>query len=379
MSKILFIQVALPWFRVPLFMTLAKDFEIDYYLLNKSEVEGIYEIDSSEHDDYERLNVISGSFSYLSLVKQLRNGKYDIVVLPAMDNFRIIGFNIVIVILSFFFNFKKVYFSLEWFSEKYNELTPLVKKVYRKIKEAVVGLVLQKINHIIAIGSRPFQHLLNLGVNKSVLYMSPNVSEITEDGGIDVQQLKESLSIPNNAKVILYLGRIIERKGLSILIEAFLNTVVNNAFLVVAGGGDLRYIEKCKALASSSENIKFAGKVMPINRCSFFEMADIFVLPSIPIDNNMEPWGLTVNEAFQMNTPVITSDCVGAAFDMIEQGVTGYVYSAYNISQLREYIDILLANEEHAVQVAQNARACFENQFSYKQMHMVFARVFNNC
>ncbi|MFM8316311.1 MAG: glycosyltransferase, partial [Deltaproteobacteria bacterium] len=56
---------------------------------------------------------------------------------------------------------------------------------------------------------------------------------------------------------------------------------------------------------------------------NYYYAADVLVVPSVK-----EPWGLVVNEAMASGTPVIASDCVGASYDLIEVGKTGYVFKS---------------------------------------------------
>ena len=53
------------------------------------------------------------------------------------------------------------------------------------------------------------------------------------------------------------------------------------------------------------------------------------VLPSVD-----EPWGLVINEAVYSQIPVVASSDVGAAFDLIEEGVNGFIFKKENVSDL---------------------------------------------
>jgi glycosyltransferase involved in cell wall biosynthesis len=70
---------------------------------------------------------------------------------------------------------------------------------------------------------------------------------------------------------------------------------------------------------------------------------DALILPS----GEHETWGLVVNEAMTGGIPAVVSDRVGCASDLIKNDVTGYVFSAGNISDLARCIDRLSARLEN--------------------------------
>ena len=72
---------------------------------------------------------------------------------------------------------------------------------------------------------------------------------------------------------------------------------------------------------------------MPI----IYRMAEVFVLPS-----NSETWGLSVNEAMACGKPVIVSDNCGAAADMINEGINGFVFEAGNVESILDKMNLLL-------------------------------------
>src|SRR5208282_179819 len=72
---------------------------------------------------------------------------------------------------------------------------------------------------------------------------------------------------------------------------------------------------------------------------AFYDLCDVFVLPS-----HFEPWGLVVNEVMNAARPVIVSDRVGAAPDLVSDGVNGFIYPNGDVpalaSKLRAVLDL---------------------------------------
>jgi glycosyltransferase involved in cell wall biosynthesis len=73
-----------------------------------------------------------------------------------------------------------------------------------------------------------------------------------------------------------------------------------------------------------------------------YHAADALVLPS-----DLEPWAVVVQEAMAAGLAVISSDVVGAAFELVQDGVSGRIFPAGNTTELvRAILDV---TESHAI------------------------------
>ena len=69
----------------------------------------------------------------------------------------------------------------------------------------------------------------------------------------------------------------------------------------------------------------------------------MFVLPS-----EAEPWGLVLNEVMNAAKPIIASDAVGAAPDLVIEGDNGFVYPVGDIGALTRALERVMISPEHA-------------------------------
>jgi glycosyltransferase involved in cell wall biosynthesis len=83
--------------------------------------------------------------------------------------------------------------------------------------------------------------------------------------------------------------------------------------------------------------IRYEGFQAPGSLPRFFAQADIFVLPS-----RHDGWGVVVNQAMAAGLPIIASDAVGAASDLIEEGKSGFVVPAGDVERLQEAMGRIL-------------------------------------
>jgi glycosyltransferase involved in cell wall biosynthesis len=170
-----------------------------------------------------------------------------------------------------------------------------------------------------------------------------------------------------NRRVILYLGRLEQEKGLDYLIRAFAVLQRDDAVLIIAGDGSLR--EDLKALAKQNgveQSTRFVGYVSPKDALDYYAIADVYALPSVTMPSGKEPWGLVVNEAMNQGVPVVATDAVGAAAGgLIQSGVNGFVVPERNSEALARAIGRILDDDDLREQMSQNAHrviAAWDNE-----------------
>jgi glycosyltransferase involved in cell wall biosynthesis len=129
----------------------------------------------------------------------------------------------------------------------------------------------------------------------------------------------------------LFCGQMIARKGVDILLQAFDRLVLagHDAVLRLVGReGELpdmlRHVD-----AKTRSRIQYLGFQAPERLPEFFSGNDVFVLPS-----RHDGWGVVVNQALAAGIPVICSDNVGAAMDLVKQRVNGLLVKAGDVDSL---------------------------------------------
>lgn len=171
-------------------------------------------------------------------------------------------------------------------------------------------------------------------------------------------------------KVILYLARIVAYKGLDVLIRALAATP-EAACLVVVGAGPFQ--AECERLAAElnlAERVHFLGSCPSDESLYYYLNADIFVLPSrfMPGDIvNCEMWGFTANEAMSLEVPTVLTDAVGAAADIIIDGVTGMQAKQGDPESLAAKLTFLLADDARREEIGKRGRTAVLEKCNYDQ------------
>lgn len=169
--------------------------------------------------------------------------------------------------------------------------------------------------------------------------------------------LRAELGLESNPgrPVILFAGKLQQRKHCDHLIEAYARLLrasgdLLGAALVIVGDGEERAALERQAAATGLEGIRFCGFRNQSELPRFFDLATVFVLPS-----RHEPWGLIVNEVMNAARPVIVSDDVGCAPDLVEDGGNGFVHPAGNVEALADALRRVLETPGTAERMGQRA------------------------
>jgi glycosyltransferase involved in cell wall biosynthesis len=149
--------------------------------------------------------------------------------------------------------------------------------------------------------------------------------------------LKHELGIPKELPVILYCGKLIDKKRPGDLLEA-LGRVRGRAALVFVGDGPLRPV--LEQIGNDRPYVKFVGFRNQSELPRFYALADIFVLPS----SSQEVSPLVINEAMCGGLPVIVSNAVPSAVDFVRDGENGFIYPVGKVEALADHLDDLLAD-----------------------------------
>lgn len=150
--------------------------------------------------------------------------------------------------------------------------------------------------------------------------------------------------------VFLFVGRLEEHKGIRELMAAFrqLDGDTPSSRLVIVGDGALR--DEVRRRAVADPRIFAGGRLQGAELMQAYCSADVFVLPS-----EFEPWGLVVNEAMASGLPVIVSDRVGCADDLVGGRDTGLVYRPSGEAALAHAMRQLLTDHDARTRMGANA------------------------
>lgn len=287
--------------------------------------------------------------------------------------------------LSFFKRFKKLYndyqnydiivfngydrfdFLLLWFIHLISKnKTPIglesdtpiyIPKNYFKriIKEKYLNNIFKnKWVHGLAGGNDTHRKLFSYyGMSEAKIHFLPMV--------IDVEKFSFN-PIRNRAKnfTFIYVGRFEKIKKIDIIINEFLIAFNDNLNVTLKLIGDGSLKSNLELKYKKCQNIIFTGKLFDNDLKIEYEQAHVLVLSSIK-DN----WGLVINEALSASLPVLSSNYVGANYDLIEDKNTGFTFDPHKRGDLAQKMKLLFENNSIFERFAHNGYELMHNYWNY--------------
>lgn len=165
---------------------------------------------------------------------------------------------------------------------------------------------------------------------------------------------RHKLGIPEDARLVLFAGRLVHRKGVDVLIAAWekLQDVTDLYLLILGSGtGQVDSVEEDVQLYAQERGLKrlyFLGEHDRPEQ--FLANSDIFVFPS-----RIEGFPNALMEAMASELPVIASR-IGGNMDLVVENESGLFFEKDDAEKLAECIDTLHANEAKMSCLGQSAR-----------------------
>ncbi len=191
--------------------------------------------------------------------------------------------------------------------------------------------------------------------------------------GIDTSEFKHKKNYSKERLEVVFAGMLTKRKGVEYLIRAYkiVSKEVPDSILRIFGRGpQMDYLKKlCKKL-DIQKNVIFEGFVPREKLIESYKNADVFVLPSLS-----ESFGIALLEAMASETPCIASNTVGLN-EIVEHGITGFLFPKSDINKLSEYIILLLTDEKLKINMGKKAKNRVEEKYDWKIITKQYYRVY---
>ena len=237
--------------------------------------------------------------------------------------------------------------------------------------------LLRDASKFIALSRIEAEQYRDMGVPEEKIEVIPNGIDLSEYNHLPPKgSFKIKFNIPNDKKVILYLGRIHEIKGIDFLVKACAQLVnkmrVSDVLLVITGPDD-GYLPRIQTLVKTlkiEDNVLISGPLYGKDKLEAYVDADVYVLPS-----RYETFPMSVLEAVACGTPVILTENCGIA-DYFRDKVGLVVKPVPN--HLCEALLEMLLNQEKQNTYRKNCKSAikeFEISKTVLKLEEVYERV----
>lgn len=217
----------------------------------------------------------------------------------------------------------------------------------RGLREHLKRWMLSRAAGCVVPGQRAGSYCHSLGMPEERIFRAPNAT----DGATfrrraarlqaDRPGLRAELGLER--PTFLFVGRLVEAfKGVSTLLEAFAQLQHGgiDAGLCLAGQGADEDRYRARVAELGLRHVHFLGTLDHESLSRYYAAVDALILPS-----RSEPWGFVLNEGMEFGLPLVVSDAVGAAPDLVGPG-NGFTFPAGQTAPLAKALETLATKPE---------------------------------
>jgi D-inositol-3-phosphate glycosyltransferase len=221
------------------------------------------------------------------------------------------------------------------------------------------------------------------GANPERITIIPCGFDIKEINPVEKKAARKKLSLPQNERILLQLGRMVPRKGVDNVIRGLARLVHNHdipAQLVIVGGESeepgsppATEIDRLKAIAAEenvADRVTFIGQKSRQELKYYYSAADIFV--STPW---YEPFGITPVEAMACGTPVIGANVGGIKYTVVHNK-TGLLVEPNDPDALAAAAAQLFSDPALIDQFGRHAMQRVNNHFTWRKVTRAIADLY---
>jgi phosphatidyl-myo-inositol dimannoside synthase len=238
------------------------------------------------------------------------------------------------------------------------------------IYQKYLPTVFKKLSGVISVSKATREACIERGMNPEKGVVLPNGLDRRKtrdlpDKATAKTKLKEIFGLNFNSDkfLLLTVGRQVKRKGHAWFIREVLPLLRNPVnYLVVGDGPEFENIKSETESSEFRDSIILAGRQPEEVLKTAYAGADLFVMPNIPVDGDMEGFGIVLLEANQNGLPAVASDLEGIR-DVIQQGVNGYRVTHSNPKIFAQKVDQVL--EKELKQLSDSSKKYVLEQFSW--------------
>lgn len=241
--------------------------------------------------------------------------------------------------------------------------------VHKKIFEWVTSTA----TCMVALGSYQAQILQRLGVDRERVFTSPEGVDLSLFDDVDrtvVDSLRARLALKGK-RVILTVGRLVERKGHDVVIRALpaiVEQVPTATYLIVGSGpNEIALRRLVRDVGVGSDRIRFCGRVPAEQLTAYYSLCDVFVMPNREVGSDTEGFGIVFIEAGACRKPCIGGRS-GGSRDAIVDGETGILVDPSSHSEVAKATVTLLNDDGLSSRLGAAARQRIEKELQYVQV-----------
>lgn len=208
---------------------------------------------------------------------------------------------------------------------------------------ALVRVAFRRIDRFLAISENTARLLKGFGVPESkIAVVYPGITVPAPAEATARQAARAQIGLSPETPLIIFVGRLVPRKGIAWFIQEVFPKVSSQVHLVVIGdGSDRALVEEAAANPDLGDRVHILGSVSESIRDLYIEGADLAVMPNIPTPSDPEGFGLVAVECTLRGTPVLGTN-VDAVAEALANGECGFVIDPLDATTMTSLINQLI-------------------------------------
>jgi glycosyltransferase involved in cell wall biosynthesis len=223
-----------------------------------------------------------------------------------------------------------------------------------------VKFVLNQSNTCLCLSKKSVDELIKLGVSEQKIIQFTYWIDTTLYKPSSKVRLRKKFNLKNEF-IVLFVGRLVKEKGLSLLLNAY-KDIKGNQLLIIAGDGPLK--DDVVKVVQENKNIRFVGRLSGKELVNYYAVSDLLIVPSI----HDEGFGRVILESLAVGTPVLGSNR-GSIPEAIDISV-GKLFKV-SISNIRKEIAYLKNHPDMLKKLSLNSRRYVLKRFSEKNIDTI--------
>jgi glycosyltransferase involved in cell wall biosynthesis len=206
-----------------------------------------------------------------------------------------------------------------------------------RLKRLLLPRVFRWCDGVLTCGSRGVEYFARYGVPRDRVFLFPYEPDYAAIAAVTPEQVgaaRGRYGLDECRRFILFSGRLADQKRVDLLLDAYTAIASERPAwdLAIAGTGPDEGALRARAPAGLAPRVHWLGFIDDASTLiALYKACDVLVLPSW-----FEPWGVVVNEAVAAGLAVVASEAVGAAAELVRDGINGRVFPVGDVAALRE-------------------------------------------
>jgi glycosyltransferase involved in cell wall biosynthesis len=185
---------------------------------------------------------------------------------------------------------------------------------------------------------------------------------------------------PRDVATVLFVGRLVERKGVSYLIDAVaqIPPTIPVKLVIIGDGPDRPALEEQATASASPHPIEFRGWVTPAALDDAYRSATVFALPAVVDERgDTEGLGMVLLEAMSYHVPVVTT-ALGGITDIVKDGENGLIVPPNDATALAKALETLVTDRAMVEHLGAGGLDIIERRFSWPRIVQQFAALYDS-